>query len=223
MPLRHMIALLAMCFATVAAIQAPAYAQTWQPSDGDRLEFDVFRDGSKFGKHVVVFSRAGDQLTVDSDIELKVAFGPLTVFHYVHDVTEQYSAGRLMSVVAKTKKDGKWKQLAADAVEGGLNVVGAAFKGLRTGVVIPSTHWNAAQLKQPAMFSTETGAMLPMRVIDQGLERVKVGSGEVEARRYLVKSELDATFWYDAQGRWVKCAFNAQGSKVDYVLRELPS
>ena len=220
-PLRRFLAL--SLLVSVIALTSAHAQPGWQPSDGDKLEFDVFRDGSKFGKHIVSFSEEGDRLVVDTDIELKVAFGPLTVFHYIHDVTELYSAGRLVSLAAKTKKDGKWKVLAADAVEGGLNVAGAAFKGLRPGVIIPSTHWNIAQMKQPAMFSTETGAMLPIEVVDQGLERVKTGAGEIEARRYLVKSELDATFWYDASGRWVKCAFIAQGSKFDSVLRELPS
>ena len=211
-------------FAALALlVSAPAFAQAdWQPSDGDRLEFDVFRDGSKFGKHIVVFRKTGDALTVDSDIDLKVALGPVTLFHYVHDVTERYTAGRLMSVAAKTKKDGKWKSLAANAVEGGLNVIGAAFKGLQSSTVIPSTHWNIEEMKQAAMFSTETGAMLPMTVTDQGIEKVKVGAGLIDARKYTVKSEITASFWYDASGRWVKCAFEAQGSKVDYVLRELP-
>jgi hypothetical protein len=205
-------------------LAAAAYAQpTWQPASGDKLHFDVFRDGSKFGRHVVSFSRDGDRLVVDTDVELKVAIGPLTVFHYVHDVSEAYSAGRLMSVAARTKKDGKWKTLAAEAVEGGLNVTASAFKGLRSGVLIPSTHWNIAEMKQSAMFSTETGAMLPIEVTDKGIERVKMGAGEIEARRYDVKSDLNASFWYDDAGRWVKCAFNAQGSKVEYVLRELPS
>lgn len=207
-----------------AIVISPAHAQpTWQPSNGEKLEFDVFRDGSRFGKHIVSFTRENDLLIVDTDIELKVALGPLTVFHYVHDVTERYSAGRLISLAAKTKKDGRWKTLAADAVEGGLNVAGAAFKGLRTGAVIPSTHWNIAQMGQSAMFSTETGAMLPIEVIDQGVERVKTSAGEIDARRYLVRSDLDATFWYDASGRWVKCAFTAQGARVEYVLREFPS
>ena len=207
----------------LAAGMAPAFAQDWKPGDGDRLAFDVFRNGSKFGAHIVSFSQSGDTLTVDSDVELKVALGPLTLFHYVHDVTERYSAGRLVSVAARTKLDGKWTRLNASAAEDGLNVIGAAFKGLVTGVVIPSTHWNIAEMKQPAMFSTETGAMLPMTVTDMGLERVKVGEETIEARRYLVKSEITASFWYDASGRWVKCAFEAQGSKIDYVLRELPS
>jgi Family of unknown function (DUF6134) len=205
-----------------AGLAAPALAQDWLPADGDRLVFDVFRDGSKFGTHAVVFSRDGDDLVVDSDIELKVTFGPVTLFHYVHDVTERYSAGRLMSVASRTKKDGRWKQLSASAIEGGLNVVGAAYKGLLDGNVIPSTHWNIAEMKQSAMLSTETGAMLPMTVTDMGRERVKVGEGTIEARRYLVRSELEASFWYDASGRWVKCAFEAQGSKIHYMLRELP-
>lgn len=202
---------------------APSFAQPgWQPSDGDRLEFDVFRDGSKFGKHVVVFKKTGDDLTVDSDIDLRVAVGPVTFFHYVHDVTEQYSAGKLLSVASKTKKDGKWKSLAAKAVASGLEVVGAAFKGVQTGTVIPSTHWNVEEMKQPAMFSTETGAMLPMTVTDMGIEKVKTGEGMIEARKYVVKSDLTASFWYDASGRWVKCAFNAEGSKIEYVLRAVP-
>jgi hypothetical protein len=209
--------------AGLAVLMTPAFAQDWKPGDGDRFVFDVFRDGSRFGTHVVSFQQSGDTLTVASDVELKVMLGPLTLFHYVHDVTERYSAGRLIAVAARTKRDGKWKQLTVSAAEGGFNVIGAAFKGLLSGVVIPSTHWNIAQMKQPTMFSTETGAMLPMTVTDMGLERVRVGEGTIEARRYLVKSEITASFWYDAAGRWVKCAFEAQGSKIDYVLRELPS
>ncbi|HEX5007091.1 MAG TPA: DUF6134 family protein [Hyphomonadaceae bacterium] len=205
------------------AFVAPAFAQVWKPTDGDRLVFDVFRDGSRFGTHSVSFSESGDTLTVDSDVELKVTLGPLTLFHYVHDVTERYTSERLISVAARTKRDGKWRQLAVSAQEGGFDVAGSAFRGLLAGVIIPSTHWNIAEMKQPAMFSTETGAVLPITVTDMGLERVKTGEGMIEARRYLVKSDITASFWYDASGRWVKCAFEAQGSQIDYVLRQIPT
>jgi hypothetical protein len=215
--MKRLIALLAMAFMAL-----PAAAQTWQPKDGDRLVFDVFRDGSKFGTHSVVFRRAGEELTVESDVELKVTFGPLTLFHYVHDVTEHWTAGALRSIAARTKKDGRWKSMSLEAVEGGLKISGAAFKGVIPSGAIPSTHWNFAEMKQPAMLSTETGAMLPMTVTDRGVERVKVGAATIEARRFDVQSEIVASFWYDASGRWVKCAFEAQGSKVDYVLRRLP-
>ena len=199
-----------------------AHAQPWQPAHGARLEFDVFRDGGAFGTHVVKFHREGETLTVDTDISLKVAFGPLTLFEYIHDVTERYTGGKLNWIGSRTKNEGRWKTLKAEATEGGLKVTGEEFKGVLPHTVIPSTHWNADQMKQSAMFSTETGEMLPMKVKDRGVERIKAGGKTIEARRYDVDSEIDASFWYDARGRWVKCAFTAEGSKIDYVLRSLP-
>jgi hypothetical protein len=222
--LRRLAAAMAVVLAmSGAAAPSPATVEQlepWVPRNGDRLVFDVYRDGGKFGSHTVSFRRDGDALTVDTDIELKVALGPITVFHYVHDATERWVSGQLSAVNARTKSDGKWKTLTAEATATGLRVAGAAFDGVLSGIVVPSTHWNATQIKQTAMLSTETGEMLPMQVIDQGVERIKTSSGEIEARRVLVRSEMDATFWYDADGRWVKCAFKAKGSNVEYVLRE---
>ncbi len=208
-----------LMLAAIIMAPASALAQPWQPRDGERIVFDVLRNGGSFGTHVVAFSRQGDALTVDTDIELRVAFGPITLFEYIHDATETYVDGRLLRLGARTKKDGRWKTLSAQATEAGLKVAGEAFSGVLTGRVIPSTHWNVDQMKQPAMFSTETGEMLPMSVADRGIERVRTANGMIEARRYDVKSDLDASFWYDAQGRWVKCAFVAEGSKIEYVLR----
>lgn len=201
----------------------PALAQPWKPAHGAQLEFDVLRDGGKFGTHVLKFSRVGETLTVDTDVELRVALGPLTLFEYLHDVTEKYIGDRLVWVGSRTKNEGKWKTVAAEPVEGGLKVTGEKFKGVVNGLVIPSTHWNEDEMKQPKMFSTETGEMLPMKVKDRGIEKVKVGGATVDARRYDVDLEIDASFWYDAQGRWVKCAFETQGSKIEYVLRKLPA
>jgi hypothetical protein len=217
---------LASFIASVAALiltAAPASAQTWQPADGARLEFDVLRDGGAFGTHILAFTRAGDSLTVQSAVALRVDFGPINFFDYVHDVTERYVGGKLTWVGSRTKNEGKWKTLKAQSTEGGLKVEGERFKGVLQGLVIPSTHWNEEEMKQTTMFSTETGEMLPIKVSDRGIETVKIKGGSVQARRYDVDSEIDASFWYDAQGRWVKCAFTAQGSKIEYVLRALPS
>ncbi len=214
---------LAAAFAALILSAAPASAQTWQPADGARLEFDVLRDGGAFGTHILAFTRSGDSLTVETDVELRVDFGPINFFDYVHDVTERYVGGRLTWVGSRTKNEGKWKTLKAQSAEGGMKVEGEKFKGLLAGLVIPSTHWNEEEMKQTKMFSTETGEMLPITVKDRGIETVKIKRGSVQARRYDVDSEIDASFWYDAQGRWVKCAFTTQGSKIEYVLRALPS
>jgi Family of unknown function (DUF6134) len=197
----------------------PAQASPWAPSDGARLEFDVLRDGGQFGTHILKFDRDGDTLTVETDVELRVSLGPITLFEHLHDVTEKYAGDRLVWIGSRTKTGGKWKTLSVEAVEGGFNVKGEKFKGLLASPIIPSTHWNEDQMRQGFLFSTETGEKLPMKVADRGIEKVKAGGRMIDARRYDVDSELDASFWYDAQGRWVKTAFEAQGSKIEYVLR----
>lgn len=214
---------LLMMLAAVVLAPMQAMAQPWQPENGDKLAFDVTRDGGALGTHVVSFAREGDTLTVKTAVALKVEFGPITFFDYAHDVTEQYLGNKLTFVGSRTKKDGKWKTLSAEATEGGLDVNGTQFKGLLKGLVIPSTHWNADEMKQQGMFSTETGKMLPMKVVDRGIEKIKAGGTTISARRFDVSSELDASFWYDDKGRWVKCAFEAEGSKIEYVLRKLPA
>lgn len=210
--------------AFAAALMAlPAHAQQWQPKNGDVIEFDVMRDGGEFGTHKLKFTRDGDTLTVKTDVALKVTFGPITFFDYAHDVTERYRDSKLVYVSSRTKQDGKWKSLNVQAAEGGFNVKGTKFTGLLTGTVIPSTHWNRAEMDQPTMFSTETGEMLPMKVKDRGMESVKVGTQTIQAQRFDVDSDIDASFWYDAQGRWVKTYFETQGSKIEYRLRALPA
>lgn len=214
--------LISLLFLAVLA-PMPALAQPWTPANGARLEFDVLRDGGKLGTHILKFDRDGDTLTVDTDVVLRVTLGPLTLFEHLHDVTEKYTAGRLVWIGSRTKTGGKWKTLSVEAVEGGFNVKGEKFNGVLSMPVIPSTHWNEAQMRQGFLFSTETGEKLPMKVTNRGIEKVKTGSGLIDARRYDVDSELDASFWYDAQGRWVKTAFDAEGSRIEYVLRKLPA
>lgn len=205
---------------TLFAPTATAEAKfDWQPNAGERLVFDVYRDGKRFGSHVVTFDQRGDQLVVNSDIELKVKFGPITAFHYVHDVQEVWGEGELVSIDARTKRDGKWEEVDVDAVADGLRTTGPEFTGTHAAGLIPSTHWNVSQMLQSKMLSTETGALLPLQVEDRGLETVRTGSGEVEARHYRVSSDIVASFWYDKDGRWVKCAFKARGSDVEYRLR----
>ncbi|MEZ5937004.1 MAG: DUF6134 family protein [Hyphomonadaceae bacterium] len=223
---RSMLALMA-----AAAIVPPARAfpepEAWTPADGDQLYFDVFRDGGPFGRHVVSFRREGGhdgghdggRLLVDSDIDLKVNLGPITVFRYIHKASEVWADGRLQSVVARTRSDGRWKTLRAERQGEVLRIAGEAYEGAAPGNLYPSTHWNIAQMAQSEMLSTETGELLEMDVSDMGVEQVLTRSGRLDARRFLVRSDMTAAFWYDANGRWVKCAFETRGSKVDYVLR----
>ena len=212
----------AAALATISTASAETGFQ-WTPAAGDQLVFDVLRDGKSFGSHVVTFERAGDRLEVETDIELEVKFGPLRVFHYVHEADEVWSGQELQSVDARTKEGGDWADVTVRRVSDGLRTAGPAFNGVHPYNLVPSSHWNINQMRGDAMLSTETGERLPIEVENLGVETVSVGGKSIKATHYRVTSDLVASFWYDDQGRWVKCAFEARGSQVEYVLRELPA
>jgi len=221
--LRGALAALCFAFAVLGAGKAAAEPAAWQPKDGQQLYFDITRNGDKFGHHILNFRRTGEKMEVVSDVLLRAGIGPLTLFEYKLASTETYANGALQSVTARTLNNGKWRPMTASAVQGGLFITGEKFKGLVQGVVSPSSHWNIAEMKQNVMVELESGKPMPITVTDLGMDKVKFAKGEVAARRFRVKSDIVADFWYDDQSRWVKCAFTTQGSRIEYTLRDLPA
>ncbi|MAP95514.1 MAG: hypothetical protein CMK07_11225 [Ponticaulis sp.] len=195
-----------------------AQAESWTPSDGEVLKFDVLRKGKPFGYHTVEFDRDGDTLNVTNDIELKVSFGPIRAFYYKHDSVEAWADGKLVSMEGSTRKDGDDLQLDVDQTDQGLDINGSSYDGSVSAEMIPSSHWNKAQMAADQIFSSEDGSLLDIDVTYVGEEEITAAGETLTADRYTMASELSVDLWYDKSGRWVKCAFEARGETIEYVL-----
>ncbi|MBI1340905.1 hypothetical protein GC169_11960 [bacterium] len=212
--------------AALALLSTPLAATAdarWWPSDGEKLSFKVLRNGQPFGGHVVAFQVRGDELVVETGVDLKAKIGPITAYHYAQTSREVWKDRKLLSLDARTKRGGKWYEVSARATLEGVRIAGSAFKGMAPADIIPSSHWNIDQFRSRKMLSTESGELIPVVVEDLGTEMVKVGAREVRAQKFLLDADIDALFWFDEAGRWVKCAFNADGQKIEYVLADTPS
>ena len=204
-----------------AALLAIAAAASAIASDTPQdIAFDVYRNGSAFGRHDVRFGRdeAGD-LVVDVDIELRAGFGPITVFRYAHEAEEVWSGGRLQQLTASTLKDGERTEIDIRRVDGTLSGVGGGRDG---GVadLVPSSHWRGYDVATGAILNTETGRAMDVEIEDLGWDRVETASGSVRARHLRMAGTLTVDLWYDETGRWVGCAFEVRGQSIRYVLRD---
>lgn len=176
------------------------------------VAFDVYRNGSPFGEHIVRFDDESDgSLTVMVDIELRVGFGPLTVFRYEHQSEEVWIDDDLVSLTASTLKDGERVQVRLER--------GAEIHGDRA-ALIPSSHWSGYPPGLPAVLNTETGEPMPVDIEELGVEMVRTGAGLVEAQRIRMTGSVVVDLWYDMDGRWVGCAFSIRGQDIEYRLRE---
>lgn len=213
------IALSAHADGTAEQVSLPA---PWVATDGAVIDFTVLRKGKAFGRHMLTFERSDDgELTVTTDVDLRVKFGPITAFKYRLDSVENWVDGQLTSLSGTSNSDGRKGKVTARTTNGELAVESTEFTGTLPLTTIPSSHWNRLQVYQSQMLSTETGEVLDIDVETIGDDTVIVGGVSVSATHYRIKSDLTVDLWYDAQSRWVKLAFKVRGQDIEYVLNEL--
>jgi hypothetical protein len=215
------LALLAMpSHADNASTASPtSSAPVWTPKDGDEISFKVLRKGKPFGTHSVSFDVAADgTLTATTDVRLKAGLGPITVFNYELDATETWKDGQLVGLAGAVDDDGKDRSVRASRDGEALEVKGTDYSGAVPLGILPSSHWNVAQMRATQLLSTEDGELIKINVVEKGNETVMVDGQPVDARRYLMDSDIDVDLWYDAQGRWVKLAFEVRGQQIEYAL-----
>ncbi|MEL6665866.1 MAG: DUF6134 family protein [Pseudomonadota bacterium] len=203
--------------AELASMPAP-----WVATDGAVIDFTVLRKGKPFGAHKLSFERAENgELTVTTDVDLQVKFGPITAFKYRLDSVENWIDGKLVSLSGKSNNDGRKGEVVAEVEDDQLVVDGTKFDGALPLTTIPSSHWNRLQVYQGQMLSTETGEVLDIQVETLGEDVVQVNGQDVDATHYRLKSDITVDLWYDNQSRWVKLAFEVRGQNIEYVLNSL--
>ena len=194
----------------------------WTPEDGDVIRFKVLRKGSPFGSHTIRFSGdAAEELKVRTEVALKAGLGPITLFRYALDTTETWAAGRLVGLEGQGNNDGRKMRVTAYQSGDELAISGTEFEGRIPLGIVPSSHWNIAQVQARQMVSTEDGELIDVLSRKVGREIVEVEGQPVEADRYLLDSDIDLDLWYDDQARLVKLAFETQGQSIVYQLQKL--
>lgn len=201
--------------------QAENGAFPWRPADGDEISFKVLRKGNDFGTHKISFSGDPDgKLVVTSEVSLRAGLGPITAFRYTLEAQETWQDGVLVGLSGTTNDNGDRLQVEADKQGDGLNVAGTEYSGLVDLGILPSSHWHKGQVTASRILSTEDGEVLDVTTQQVGRETISVAGRQVEADRYLLKSDIDLDLWYDTQNRLVKLAFEARGQNIEYVLTE---
>lgn len=205
-------ALLLLAAAPLLAARAPA---------GD-IAFSVYRDGAPLGRHELRFRREGPDLHVEIEIELEVKLAFLTLFRYSHRNHEVWRDGRLVSLETRTDDDGTPYRVSGRATERGFEVEGSNGRLVLPASIVPTSYWNPATLDQSVLLDTQKGGLRQVAVRALGLETLTAGGRGVPARRYRMTGDLELDLWYSPEGEWLRIAFEAKGSEVDYARRDVP-
>jgi hypothetical protein len=199
-----------------AFLIAAALAFLAAPVSASELDsaFDIMRKGERIGFHAVDVEKTGDGHKVETRIEMKVAFGPITLFHYSHDALEVWKGGALQSLTSRTDNNGRKMELSVERSGDRLLVEGQDYQGEAPLSAIPSSYWNKDIVNTKHLLNTQTGALI--EVTTKALGETRAPSGAI-AEQHLINGSVALNLWYDNL-RWVGADFVVRGEALAYRL-----
>ena len=85
----------------------PAFAHVLHYQKLNKLEFDLYRNNQLIGEHIYLFSRNGQNLTVQNKINFKIEKFGVTLYRYSSEGLEKYTDGKFDSFSATTNHNRK--------------------------------------------------------------------------------------------------------------------
>ncbi len=211
-------AALAGALALAAAPRRAAAASLQGVPSSGQLSFDVSRNGSKIGTHVLTFTRQANTLSVRFNVELRVGVGPITFYRYRHQGTELWRDGAFASIETQTDDNGNALSVRARRTPRGVVIqAGQAPEILAPIEARPLTHWAVAGVTTP-LFNPQNGKLLHAEVQEAGTGQITMANGQtITARRISLAGEAPISDWYDESTVWVALdGLGKDGSAIRY-------
>ncbi len=202
------------CEAAALALLGAGLLSPPAAAEGLGASFEIIRKGAPIGTHVVHVRHVGDRTVVDTDIKMRVNFGPVPVFHYRHESREVWREGRVQSIDSRTNNNGRKSRLAVRQVADGLQVDGTGYRGMVPPDAIPSSYWNRSIVSADTLLNTQNGELIDISTTALGRT---VSPGGAYAEHFRITGTVALDLWYD-DARWVGSTFTVRGEELTYRL-----
>lgn len=184
---------------------------------GDKIIFDVYRDGTRVGSQRVDFEEKDGALAVDINFQLMIKALYITFYKMDYRSDSIWKDGRLVSLSSRTDQNGKVRTVTASLKDGMLVGNGPDGPLRAPSGTYPTDHWNAGVIGSNKLINTINGRVNDVRLVPKGYEQVPTERGPVKARRYQYEGEIENEVWYDADGRWLHMRFLGEdGSVIEF-------
>jgi hypothetical protein len=209
---------LSVVLGTLAAF-SPMLMGTAAQAEGKltTLNFAVTRNGEQIGNTTVRLERNGDQTIAETatNVEVKIAF--ITVYRYQQRQTERWVGGKLAALSAVTDDNGNVHKVSATRTGDKLSVTANGKVSEVDAATIPANLWNASLVQTTAALNTRDGSVMPISVVDRGVEQLVLQGRPLTAHRYSIKTNIPQEVWYDEHHRLLKVELRGSDGSMIYT------
>jgi hypothetical protein len=171
---------------------------------GEELRFQVYLDDKPIGEHSFRISDNGETRRISSSASFDVDFLFVNAYRYRHSSSEVFRDGCLQEIRATTDDDGKRYRVEGSAVGEGFRVEHQNGVEQADGCLMTFAYWDPDFLRENRLLNAQTGDIEEVSVQRGGRGNVAIGSGEVSATRYALRTDkLTIDLWYNDALGWV--------------------
>ena len=187
------------------------------------LEYELFRNNKPIGYHKYEFTRSGENLIVNSEVNFKITKLGIDLYNYYAKSEEKYKNGVFIGFESKTNqnKKNKYVSINVDSTNKDLIIDGSSYKGKASNDIIIGTWWNHEIVQKQAQISAVSGRIIEQNVKFIGKEEVKIGNKTYKTLKFNFSSsdpslskdkKLNTDVWYEEDTYlWIKAAFDKTG------------
>ena len=187
------------------------------------LEYELFRNNKPIGYHKYEFTRSGENLIVNSEVNFKITKLGIDLYKYYAKSEEKYKNGVFIGFESKTNqnKKNKYVNINVDTTNKDLIIDGSSYKGKASNDIIIGTWWNHEIVQKQAQISAVSGRIIEQNVKFIGKEEVKIENKTYKTLKFNFSSsdpslskdkKLNTDVWYEEDTYlWIKAAFDKTG------------
>jgi len=183
------------------------------------LRFDILMGDDVIGTHQVEFDGFGDDLLVETRIEIEVKFLFLTLFEYSHRSAETWKADRLEAFASNTNDNGRLDSVIGQARDDGFEVRGRKGTILAPADIMVGSFWNPEVISHDLLIDPQKGTLKEQVILDRERTTLSIGGKPRPVTRYRLSSVLDGEVYYDDRGQWGGGTFEKKGANIRYRLQ----
>jgi Family of unknown function (DUF6134) len=188
------------------------------PAAAQTTHFAITRDGDRIGTSTIEIDRSGDDVTVSTATNLAVNVLFFTAYRFEQTTTERWSNGHLVNLNATTDNNGTRHKVALRSNGDQLQLAVDGKTSRVANDIVPSTLWNPEFLRHSVMLDVTDGKIMPVSVVDNGVDTLNLGGNMVQAHHYTIEARYSEGVWYDSQGRLVRVrVVGPDGSVILYT------
>lgn len=201
--------------AALLAWPAAARARDAATPPAGRIAFDVVREGTTVGRHVVQIDDCRGGREVRTEIDIVVTLLGVTVYYFRQRTRELWVGDRLSALDGETTEDDASFWVRGRAKADGFEVESRKERKVVPAEIMVATYWRPEICRQRRLLEPKRGRLREQRLLSVRPVTITAGGRETVAEELRIQGILDGACTYDQDGRWLAAWFQKKG-RIEY-------